>query len=85
MMMNPDIMSEGPGGEVLLHGGFRVLDEKTLKEAFESASSGQDVLDISKILKVKPTAEDRRIPAKKLVFEEQDLWLSIFLDHERIH
>ena len=26
MMMSPDIMSEGPGGEVLLHGGFRALD-----------------------------------------------------------
>ena len=50
MMMNPDyIMSEGPGGELLLHGGFRALDEKILKEAFESATSGQDGLDIFKI------------------------------------
>ena len=41
MMMNPLIMQEGPAGEIVLFGGFRAVDEGTLKTAFEKAAAGQ--------------------------------------------
>ena len=42
-MMNPEIFTEDPAGEIVLYGGHRAVDEATLKSVFEEAAAGQDV------------------------------------------
>ena len=84
MMMNPLIMQEGPAGEIVLFGGFRAVDEGTLKTAFEKAAAGQKDFETYYIYGFKPTDEDIEIMAKVLGCEKQDVWLNISMDHERL-